>query len=195
MITPVGLYEYRVMPFGLCNAPAVFMRMMTKVLAPLIGRCVAVYLDDILVYSKTPEEHLEHLDQVFTLLQANKLFAKASKCALNRTEIKYLGFLVGGGKLRVDPAKIQAVTDWPTPIYPKELQSFLGLANYFCKFLQGYSSLAAPLTTLVAKTAPKTKRAKGEPLGDLWTPVHQHAFDCIKHALCNAPCLCIPDPN
>ena len=194
-ITPFGLYEFKVLPFGLSNAPAIFVKYMSKVLGPLLGKCVVVYLDDILIFSDTPEQHLVHLEQVFQILSANKLFVKASKCALNRTEIKYVGFIVGHGKLRVDPAKIAAISSWPTPTYPKELQSFLGLANYFCKFMQGYSTVAAPLTTLVAQTAPKTKHAKGEPFGDKWTPAHQSAFDTIKEALCHAPVLTLPDPN
>ena len=161
--TPVGLYAFTVLPFGLCNAPAVFSRYMAKVLAPLLGKSVIVYLDDILVFSKTPADHLMHLEQLFDLLAKNALFARGSKCVLNRTELKYLGHIVGHGTLKVDPAKVSAVNLWPTPMYPKELQSFLGLSNYFAKFIQGYSSLAAPLTSLVAKTAPKSGRKKGEP--------------------------------
>jgi hypothetical protein len=195
-ISPVGLYEYRVLPFGLCNAPAVFTRYMARVLAPMLGKSVVVYLDDILVFSKTPAEHLEHLEQLFTLLDKHQLFAKGSKCSLNRTELRYLGHIIGHGKVAVDPAKITAISNWPLPQFPKELQSFLGLANYFCKFLQGYSSLASPLTTLVAKTAPKTKRAKGERYTpNTWTPQHTAAFEGIKHALCTAPVLILPDPN
>ncbi len=126
------------------------MKFMSKVLAPLLGKCVVVYLDDILIFSDSPEQHLKDLESVLQLLEQHKLYAKASKCKLNQAEIKYLGFIVGPGCIMVDPAKTSTVADWPTPAYPKELQSFLGLANYFCKFLQGYSSLAAPLTTLVA---------------------------------------------
>ena len=195
-ITPVGLYEFRVLPFGLCNAPAIFCRYMSRVLGPLLGKSVVVYLDDILVFSKTPAEHLLHLEQVFSLLEANQLFAKGSKCTLNRTELKYLGHIIGHGTLKVDPIKIAAISKWPLPKFPKELQSFLGLANYFCRFMQGYSSLAAPLTSLVASTAPKTKRAKGEAFtADQWTPEHDAAFEQIKHCLCTAPVLVLPDPN
>ena len=195
-ISPVGLYEYRVLPFGLCNAPAVFTRYMTKVLAPMLGKSVVVYLDDILVFSNTPADHLKHLEQLFQLLEQHQLFAKGTKCSLNRTELRYLGHIIGHGKVSVDPAKITAISSWPLPQFPKELQSFLGLANYFCKFLQGYSSLAAPLTTLVAKTAPKTKRAKGEPFTPAtWTAHHTAAFEGIKQALCSAPVLVLPDPN
>jgi hypothetical protein len=195
-ITPLGLYEFRVLPFGLCNAPAVFCRLMSQVLAPYLNKFVVVYMDDILVYSKSPEEHLHHLELIFQLLEQHKLYAKGSKCNFNQAELKYLGFIVGHGTLKVDPEKIKAISDWPTPIYPKDLQSFLGLANYFCKFLQGYSSLAAPLTTLVAKYAPKTKRNKGLPFTpEQWLPEHTDAFEHIKWALSHAPVLTMPDPT
>ena len=181
-ISPVGLYEYRVLPFGLCNAPAVFTRYMTRVLGPMLGKSVVVYLDDILVFSKTPADHLVHLEQLFQLLDKHQLFAKGTKCTLNRDSIKYLGHIVGHGRVAVDPAKIAAVQDWPLPKFPKELQRFLGLANYFSKFLQGYSSLAAPLTTLVTRTAPKGKKALGDEFTSAtWTPEHTAAFNAIKH--------------
>jgi hypothetical protein len=195
-VTPVGLFEFRVLPFGLCNAPAVFTRYMTKLLGPLLGVSVVVYLDDILVFSKTPSEHLQHLEQVFKILEQHQLYAKGSKCSLNREELKYLGHIIGHGTIKVDPAKITAVSDWPKPTYPKDLQSFLGLANYFSKFMQGYSSLAAPLTSLAAKTAPKSKRTKGEPYtSESWTAEHTTAFEAIKRALCHAPVLHMADPN
>jgi hypothetical protein len=195
-ITPVGLFEFKVLPFGLCNAPAVFTRYMTKLLGHLLGTSVVVYLDDILVYSKTPGEHLEHLDALFKILEQNQLFANGKKCTLNREELKYLGHIVGHGELKVDSAKITSIRDWPVPTYPKELQSFLGLANYFSKFVQGYSTLAAPLTSLVALTAPKTKRLKGTLFtSEQWLPKHSAAFEAIKSALCEAPVLRLADPT
>jgi transposase InsO family protein len=195
-ITPVGLFEFRVLPFGLCNAPAVFTRYMTKVLGPLLGISVVVYLDDILVFSKTPGEHLGHLEQVFKILEQHKLYANGKKCSLNREELKYLGHIVGHGCLKVDPVKIAAVSDWPEPTNPKELQSFLGLANYFSRFMQGFSTLAAPLSTLAAQTAPKTKRATGTPYDSTtWTAQHKTAFEGIKRALCSAPVLHMADPT
>ena len=195
-ITPGGLYEFTVLPFGLSNAPSVFTKYMSTVLGKYLGKFVIVYIDDILVYSNSPEEHLHHLKMVLDLLRQHKLFAKPSKCLFNRSELKYLGFVVGHGQLKVDPEKIDVVAKWQIPVYPKELQSFLGLANYFSKFLQGYSSLAAPLTALVTKTAPKSKRQKGIPYtSDTWLPVHTAAFEAIKQALCSAPVLVLPDSN
>lgn len=182
--TPFGHYQFKVLSFGLTNAPATFQKVMNDLFAPY-SDFVVVYLDDILVFSATPEEHVRHLETVLSTLLENKLFAKLSKCHFNQGEVTFLGHIVGSGTVRADPAKVRAVMDWPTPRTLKELQRFLGLANYFRRFIHHYSSRAAPLTRLA-------KPATGK--GALpWGEQQELAFKDLKHALCSAPVLALPD--
>ena len=139
--TPWGLYEYKVLPFGLCNAPATFQRKMQEILAAETdeGFCVA-YLDDILVYSDSPEQHVEHLSRVLQRLREHRLYARLAKCDFNRRQLKYLGFIVRNGQLQADPRKVQSVVDWPTPTSKEDVRSLLGLTNYFRRFIQGWTN-------------------------------------------------------
>ncbi len=148
---------------------------------PYIGKFVLVYLDDIIVFSKTPQEHEEHLRAVFQVLRDQKLYAKQSKCEFNRPELRFLGMIVGRDGLKVDEAKVAVVRNWPVPQEVSALRGFLGLANYFRKFIQGYSSLVAPLTALTG-SAPWQ-----------WGEAEQKAFDGVKEALTNAPVLALPN--
>jgi len=182
--TPLGHFQFKVLSFGLTNAPATFMRLMNRVLQKYIGKFVCVYLDDILIYSKTHEEHYRHLEQVLATLREEKLFAKLSKCEFFKDELKFLGHIVGKDGVKVDPSKIAVVREWPQPKTPGEVRSFLGLANYFRKFVLGYSAVAAPLVKL-------TKQGiKYE-----WGAEQQASFERMKHALSHAPVLVIPDLN
>ena len=113
--TPMGLYEFRVLPFGLTNAPAIFQGVMNRIFRSYIGKFVLVYLDDILIFSKSAEEHLTHIRQVLDILRAQKFYAKLHKCHFNETSIKYLGHIISADGIRVNPEKIQAVKDWPRP--------------------------------------------------------------------------------
>ena len=180
----MGQYQWRVLPFGLTNAPATFQATMNAIFRPLIGKCVLVYLDDILVYSKTPEEHAQHLQQVLQVLAENKLYAKLAKCRINMPNTAFLGHIVGKDNIQPDPAKISIVADWPTPTNISELRSFLGLTNYFRRFVQGYSKIAAPLFQLLSTKAQWN-----------WTATCTEAFEGLKHALTHAPVLGIPDLN
>ena len=180
----MGQYQWRVLPFGLTNAPATFQATMNAIFRPLIGKCVLVYLDDILVYSKTPEEHAQHLQQVLQVLAENKLYAKLAKCRFNMPNTAFLGHIVGKDGIQPDPAKISIVADWPTPTNISELRSFLGLTNYFRRFVQGYSKIAAPLFQLLSTKAQWN-----------WTATCTEAFEGLKHALTHAPVLGIPDLN
>ena len=180
--TPLGHFQYKVLCFGLTNAPATFQSVMNRLFAPYIDKFVVVYLDDILVYSRNPEEHLSHLRFVLEVLRREKLFAKLSKCSFNKAEILYLGHVVGKNGLRPDPKKSSVVRNWPKPAGVSELRSFLGLSNYFRRFIQGYSSLVSPLTDLC--------RAD---VRWLWTPGCQQAFEGVKQALADSVLLALPD--
>ena len=182
--THMGLYEYRVLSFGLCNAPATFQRVMNEMFADEISKgFVTVYLDDILVYSQSPEEHLQHLELVLQRLLDNKFYANVSKCVFNQRELKYLGFIVGNGQLKPNPDKVQAVADWPQPETKEHVRSLLGLTNYFRRFIQGYSKLVSPLTAALRDKEPNNIN---------WTPACAEAFHGLKHALTQAPVLQLP---
>ena len=185
--TPFGLYKYKVLPFGLVNAPAVFVETMTKVFQGRgLGEFVVVYLDDILVYSKSPEEHLVHLESVLQTLSDNKLFAQLPKCQFNADSVEYLGHIVSKEGIKPDPKKTEVVKNWPRPQSLKEMRSFLGLANYFRRFIQGYSKIVAPLTTL-------TREGTEWRRPGIWTKECEAAFHTVKMHLTEAPVLAMPD--
>ena len=143
-ITRYGLYEFLVMPFGLCNAPSTFMRMMNDILRPLIDTCVIVFLDDILIYSPTIEQHYKDVSAVFDLLKENKLYVKMSKCEFFKDELEFLGHIVGKGSVQMCPDKLHAIRTWPAPTSIHELRSFLGLAGYYRRFVKDFSMIASP---------------------------------------------------
>ncbi|CAI5476246.1 unnamed protein product [Closterium sp. Yama58-4] len=182
--TKQGLYEFRVLPFGLTNAPATFQTLMKTVLSEFLGSFVVVYLDDILIFSKSKEEHVQHLQKVFEVLRREKLYAKQSKCEFFLPEVEFLGHVVSASGIRTDPKKIAAVQDWVAPTSVKELQSFLGFANYYRRFVQGYASIASPLTDLLRKAVEY-----------VWGPAQQQAFEQMKQSLTSSPTLSYPDPN
>ena len=129
--TRQGLFEWLVLPFGLCNAPATFMRVMNQVLRSYIDEFVIVYLDDILIYSDDWDNNKMHIRKVFEVLREAKLYLKMSKCEFIRKILIYLGHIVGEGQLRIDPAKVEAVMNWPSPTYVIETRSFLGVVQYY----------------------------------------------------------------
>ncbi|XP_078236027.1 uncharacterized protein LOC144584230 [Pogona vitticeps] len=181
--SPFGLYEFRVLSFGLRNAPATFQRLMDQTLAGLSDFTVA-YIDDIGIFSNTWEDHLLHLELVLQRLSAAGLTVKASKCQLGSPEIKYLGHMVGGGMIKPLEAKIEAVRDWPRPNTKKKVKSFLGLVGYYRKFIPRFSEIAAPLTDLTRKKADDRIP---------WTSDCEEAFQRLKQALINYPVLRAPD--
>jgi hypothetical protein len=178
---PFGHYQFKVLSFGLTNAPAIFQGVMNRIFQQHLGKFVLVYLDDILVFSKTQEEHLEHLRKVFELLRENKLFAKLTNCRFAKSELEYFGHVVGKDGIKVDPQKIETVTTWARPNDVSQLRSFLGLNNYFRRFIQGYSTLVAPLTHLTRKDVKY-----------IWTEQCQESFEGVKYALTHAPVLSVP---
>ncbi|XP_038972043.1 uncharacterized protein LOC120104632, partial [Phoenix dactylifera] len=149
--TKYGLYEWMVMPFGLSNAPSTFMRLMNHVLRSFIGKFVVVYFDDILIYSKTLDEHVNHLHVVLNVLRENKLYANLKKCSFCHESIVFLGFVVSSKGISVDEEKVRAIREWPTPKNANEVRSFHGLASFYRRFVKNFSSIAAPLNELVKK--------------------------------------------
>ena len=180
--TPLGHFEFKVLGQGLANSPATFQSVMNRLFSKQIGRCVVVYLDDIMVYSKNPAEHLQHLTEVLTILQQETLYADINKCKINKPEVEFLGHIVGRHGLKVNPKKIEVVQTWPQPTDATQIRQFLGLTNYFRKFIQGYSSLTSPLHTLTHKNTPFA-----------WTDQHTTIFNQLKEALVSAPVLKLPD--
>jgi len=182
--TNSGHYEYTVLPMGLCNAPGTFMHVMNSVFREQLGKFVLVFLDDIFVYSRTEAEHLEHLRAVLEVLRKNKLYLKAAKCEWMKEEVEFLGHRIGREGLSVDPHKVDAVRDWPTPTNVSELRSFLGLAGYYRRFLDHYSQVALSLTELTKDEVEWT-----------WGAEQNAAFEKLKSMLSGAPVLKLADPT
>ena len=184
--TRYGSFEYRVLPMGLCNAPGTFMQLMNDTFRDLLDRSVLVFLDDILVYSQTMEEHTVHLRQVLERLRETKLYAKLSKCEFFRSEVEFLGHHIGADGLSVMQDKVAAVREWPTPRNIHDVRSFLGLAGFYRRFVKGFSDVARPITEL-------TKTNTDTPFE--WGDAQERAFAALKDALTNAPVLLIADPS
>ena len=141
-----GHYEYVVVPFGVTNAPALFMDYMNRIFRPFLDKFVVVFIDDILIYSRTHEEHAEHLRIVLGILRERQLFAKLSKCDFWMREVQFLGHVISTQGIAMDPAKVEAVIQWKCPKSVTEIWSFMGLAGYYRRFIEGFSKIAAPLT-------------------------------------------------
>ncbi|KAI3815635.1 hypothetical protein L1987_15312 [Smallanthus sonchifolius] len=180
--TRYGHYEFMVIPFGLTNAPAVFMDLMNRVCKPYLDKFVIVFIDDILIYSKSKVEHEEHLRLVLDLLKKEKLYAKFSKCEFWLKEVQFLGHIVNEKGIHVDPAKIEAEKNWQAPKTPTEVRTFLGLAGYYRRFIANFSKIAVPLTALTHKGKPYE-----------WGPKQEEAFQTLKQKLCEAPILTLSD--
>ncbi|KAI3510609.1 hypothetical protein L1887_17736 [Cichorium endivia] len=182
--TRYGHYEFLVMPFGLTNAPAAFMDLMNRVCKPYLDKFVIVFIDDILIYSRSEADHERHLRSVLSLLKREALYAKFSKCEFSLREVQFLGHVVGKDGIKVDPAKIEAIEKWELPRTPSEVRSFLGLAGYYRRFIEDFSRIAAPLTTLTPKNV------KFE-----WKSTQDQAFKTLKGKLSSAPILSLPEGN
>ncbi|GKA13221.1 reverse transcriptase domain-containing protein [Tanacetum coccineum] len=177
-----GHFEFTVMPFGLTNAPAVFMDLMNRVCKPYLNKFVIVFIDDILIYSKSKEEHEVHLKLILELLENEKLFGKFSKCEFWLQEVHFLGHVVNSEGIHVDPSKIEAVKNWKPPKTPTKIRLFLGLAGYYKRFIANFSKIAKPLTMLTQKNK------KFE-----WGDEHEITFQTLKGMLCDAPILALPE--
>ena len=179
--TRYGHYEFLVMPFGLTNAPAAFMDLMNRVFKDYLDRCVIAFIDDILIYSHSLEEHAEHLRIVLNILKQKQLYAKFKKCEFWLEKVAFLGHVVSKDGVSVDPGKVEAVSCWPRPTTISEVRSFLGLAGYYRKFVDGFSKIASPLTNLTRKNVKFQ-----------WTDLCERSFMELKQKLISAPILAIP---
>nr|GFA49124.1 reverse transcriptase [Tanacetum cinerariifolium] len=179
--THYGHYEFLVMPFGLTNALAVFMDLMNRVFYEFLDKFVIVFIDDIIVFSKSKEEHEDHLRTVLQTLRKEKLYAKFSKCEFWLSSVAFLGHIVSAEGIMMDPAKVEAITKWPRPTSVTEVRSFLGLAGYYRRFVEGFLRLALPLTKLMCK---------GEKF--IWNEEREKSFEELKQHLVSAPVLTLP---
>ncbi|GJU97613.1 transposon ty3-G gag-pol polyprotein [Tanacetum coccineum] len=179
--THEGHYEFVVMPFGLTNAPATFQCLMNDLLRQYLRKFILVFYDDILIYSKSIDEHVEHVREVLGILKANHLFVKASKCCFGVTQVNYLGHVINSDGVSVEAAKVEVVLSWPVPTNAKGVRGFLGLAGYYRKFIKGFGSIVAPLHKLVGKGP------------FVWDETTNKAFELLKIALTTTPTLGLPD--
>lgn len=178
-----GHFKFLVMPFGLTNAPSTFQALRTEILKPFLRKFVLVFFDDILVFSSSWAEHLQHVHMVFDVLREHKLALKRSKCSFGETFVSYLGHVIEADRVAMDYSKVAAVEACPRPRMVKALSGFLGLTGYYRKFVRGYRALAAPLTALLKREVFS------------WSPDAEKAFVDLKQALTSALALHLPDFN
>ena len=181
--TRYGHYEFLVLPFGLTNAPASFMDLMNSVFNPYLDKFIIIYLDDILIYSEEEKDHLGHIRKTLEILRKNKLYAKLAKCTFCVPEVEYLGFILKGNGVIINPHKTSAIESWETPSCKRDVQSFLGLVNYYRRFVRNCSAIAKPLTELTKNTP------------FVWTDRQDEAFKTLKRAITTAPVLKTFDPE
>ena len=179
-----GLFEYNVMPFGLCNAPGTFQHYMNDTFRDFLDKFLIIYLDDLLIYSDSLAEHKVHVRMVLERLRDAELYLKPSKCQFHVQEVGFLGFIVGPRGIQMDPAKVSAITSWPVPTSVHDIRVFLGLANFYRRFIRNFSKAAAPITALLKKN----RKFR-------WTPEAQVAFDSLRTAFTTAPVLRHFDPS
>ena len=187
-VGPLGFYECERMPFRATNVPATFQRMMETCLGDLHLNWCLIYLDDIIVFAKTQQEAITRLGTMFQKLREARLKLQPSKCELFKTSWLYLGHIVSEDGIRTDPKKIEAVLQWPVPVTVTNVRSFLGLTNYYRRFLKGYAKIARPLTNLISGENADKKKALV-----VWTPKCQQAFEQLKKLCTEAPMLAYPD--
>jgi hypothetical protein len=180
--TKFGLYEWLVMPFGSSNAPSTFIRLMNHVLRSFIGKFVVVYFDDILIFSKTIKELVDHIRQVLDVLRKEKLYANIKKCTFCTDQVAFLGFVVSEQGIRVDESKVKAIKEWPTTTNVSQVRSFHGLASFYRQFVKDFSTNAAPLNELTKKG-----------IMFKWSEPQENAFHELKKRLTEAPLLVLSD--
>ncbi|XP_074336891.1 putative mitochondrial protein AtMg00860 [Apium graveolens] len=180
--TSYGNYEFLIMAFGLTNAPTTFMDLMNRVFKKYLDRFMIVFIDDILIYSKTEEKHSEHLKNILETLRQEQLYAKFLKCEFCLREVQFLGHIISIEGIKVDPVKIEAVLNWERPKTPTEFRSFLGLAGYYRRFVKDFANIATPLTKLTRKNERFA-----------WDKKCEGSFQELKNRLVTTPVLVLPD--
>ena len=188
----LGFFECNRMPLGLCNAPATFQRLMERCMGAHTLRDCLIYLDDIIIFSSTFEEHLDPLNAVFKSLEVHNLKLNSAKCEFFKEQVLYLGHVVSADGIQTDPLKIEAVINWPIPKSTKDVRKFLGFSGYFRRFVEGYASIVRPLNDLLVghPTNPCGKRKKSDKATPFrWDDEQQKSFDTIKERLTNPPVL------
>jgi hypothetical protein len=177
----MGHYEYVVMPFGLTNAPATFQNLMNNIFKPHLREFILVFFDDILVYSKTYEDHIEHLTLVLQILKQHSLYAKLAKCTFAISQIEYLGHVISGAGVATKLENIKAIIEWPVPKIITKLRGFLGLTGYYRRFVKDYGKICRPLHDLLKKSAFH------------WSKEHTVAVEQLKTTMTTCPVLALPD--
>ncbi|KAI2661080.1 Transposon Tf2-6 polyprotein [Labeo rohita] len=183
--TTSGHYEYRVMPFGLANSPSCFQAFINEVFRDMLNRWVIVYIDDILIYSNSYSEHVQHVRAVLRRLIAHQLYAREEKCTFHQDKISILGYIISSEGVAMDEKKVEAVLNWPRPSTLRELQRFLGFANFYRHFIRNFSTVAAPLTAMVKRGTSRLT----------WSQAALQAFDDLRQRFSSAPILHHPDPE
>lgn len=186
--TRYGSFEFLVLPFGLTNAPPTFQRLMNSVLGDCLDQYALVYLDDILVFSKTAADHKRHVQEVLQRLRKAQLYANWKKCEFNKRELEFVGFRISAEGILPSASKVKAIQDWPQPTNVQEVRQFIGLGSHYRRFIRDFSTIAAPLTDLTKGTGPKKRTI-------VWTPECQNAFDEIKSRMVQAPILQPPNQD
>ncbi|GJU76511.1 putative reverse transcriptase domain-containing protein [Tanacetum coccineum] len=179
--TRYGHYEFQVMPFRPTNTPAVFMDLMNRVCKPYLDIFVIAFINDILIYSKSKEEHAEHLKLILELVQKEELYAKISKCEFWLSKVQFLGHVIDSEGIHMDPSKIESIKDWASPKTLTKIRQFLALAGYYRRFIEGFLKIAKPMTKLTQKNMKFD-----------WSEKAEAVFQLLKQKLCSAPILSLP---
>ena len=195
-VGPLGFYEFNRMPFGLVNAPATYQRLMEECFFGLHLDICYIYLDDLIIFSKTFEEHMDRLQKIFQRLREVNLKLSPKKCEFFKRKVRYVGHIVSSEGIEPDPQKVDKVKDWPTPTNPDEVRQFLGFVGYYRRFIKDFSKISRPLAELVPEPTRKARRkSKNSIVPDKWEwgNVQQTAFDDLKQQLISFPILGFPE--
>lgn len=194
-VGPLGFYEYVRMPFGLANSPATYQRLMEEMLGDLHLEICFIYLDDLIIFAKSYEEHLERLEMIFQRLRESGIKLSPKKCQLFRTKVKYVGHIVSERGIEPDPDKVEKIKNWPRPSTPEDVRKFLGFAGYYRKFIKDFSKIARPLTDVMPAPQQSKRKSKrqGPPPSWKWGEEQEHAFQDLRQRLSTPPVLGYPD--